>query len=175
VAALADHPLERVCRHRSERLQLTFAQQALELIPESRECQFEASGDGIVIRAETESALERPIELLEEVYGGEIALGPLVIRYRQGAGLEEPHMGVRVLCAAKHFPAVRDDLLSRDATILDEEVLHAIGVVRATAPLAKLLGYSRHLAHLTSGGAREVMWLDHYAPCVPAISQPPNT
>lgn len=117
------------------------------------------------MRGETESVLEGPIELLREMYGKRVSIGPLAIRYRQGAALEEPHMGVRVRCEARDFETVRNDLLARGATILDEEVAHSIGVVRATAPLTKLLGYSRHLVELTSGSAREVMWLDHYSPC----------
>jgi hypothetical protein len=168
---IADHPLELTCTHRAERVQLAFAQRALGLLPQRRDCRFEASAAGIVIRGETESALAGPTELLREVYGEQIAIGPLTIRYRQGAALEEPHMGVRVLCTAQDFPAVRQDLLARGAKLLDEEVAKSIGVVRATAPLAKLLGYSRHLADLTAGTAREVMWLDHYAPCI----QPTNT
>lgn len=162
---LADHPVQRICSHRAERFQLAFAQRALGLLPEWRECLFEASGEGIVVRGETESALDGAIGVLREVYGEQIAVGPLTIRYRRGEALEEPHMGLRVLCAAKDFPAVRDDLVSRGATILDAEVVQSVGVVRATAPLAKLLGYSRYLETLTAGSAREVMWLDHYAPC----------
>jgi hypothetical protein len=162
---LAEHPLERTCRHRSEHRQLAFAERVLGFLPQQRDCLFEASPEGIVIRGATESALEGPTELLREVYGEQIAIGPLKIRYRKGAELEEPHMGVRVLCAAKDFAAVRGDLLARGAKILDEEVAQSIGVVRATAPLAKLLGYARDLVGLTAGTAREVMWLDHYEPC----------
>lgn len=165
---IAGHPLELTCTHRSERQQQAFAERVLGFLPERHDCQFEASPAGIVIRAETEAALEGPTEILREVYGDQIDIGPLTIRYRHGAALEEPHMGVRVLCAAKDFPAVRQDLLERGATLLDQEVSRTTAVVRATAPLAKLLGYSRHLADLTGGTAREVMWLDHYAPCVKA-------
>jgi hypothetical protein len=39
-----------------------------------------------------------------------------------------------------------------------------IGVLRATASLTKLLGYSQDLAVMTEAKAREVMWLSHYAP-----------
>lgn len=74
-------------------------------------------------------------------------------------------MGVRVLCPSLYFEAVKRDLLSRGAAILDEELALITGVVRATAPLAKLLGYSQHVAALTAGTARELMWLSHYAPC----------
>jgi hypothetical protein len=144
---------------------LAFAQRALGLLPQPRDCAFEASPEGIVIRGATESALEGPTQMLREVYGEQLAIGPLTIRYRKGPALEEPYMGVRVLCAAKDFQTIRSDLLARGAKILDEEVAQSVGVVRATAPLAKLLGYARDLGSLTAGSAREVMWLDHYEPC----------
>lgn len=37
----------------------------------------------------------------------------------------------------------------------------------ARTTLARLLGYSQHLAELTGGRAREVIWLSHYAPVEP--------
>jgi translation elongation factor EF-G len=37
-----------------------------------------------------------------------------------------------------------------------------MGVLLATAPLARLLGYSRSLAQLTAGTAQGVLCLSHY-------------
>jgi elongation factor G-like protein len=166
-AVVPQHPLERLCRLNAEGPQLTFAQRALWLMPQRSDCGFEASCEGLLMRGETELSLERPIALLQEVYGEQLAIGPLTIRYHRGALVEEPHMGVRVLCAARDFQAVRNDLVERGAKILDEEVTQIVGVVRATAPLAKLLGFPRRLLTLTAGGARELMWLSHYQPCDP--------
>ena len=39
----------------------------------------------------------------------------------------------------------------------------AVAVIQAAAPLAQLIGYASILANLTSGTAREVTWLSHYA------------
>ncbi|MGH8311515.1 MAG: hypothetical protein ACRETX_17195, partial [Steroidobacteraceae bacterium] len=124
----------------------------------------EATHKGLVLRGETETALEKSLALLKDYYGDQIRAGSPSIRYHHSPEVEEPHMGVRVLCPATYFAAVKADLLARDAVVLDEELTSQYGVVRANAPLAKLIGYSRALAQLTAGSAREVMWLSHYAP-----------
>jgi translation elongation factor EF-G len=73
-------------------------------------------------------------------------------------------MGVRVLCAAKYYDGVRDDLIVRGGALADAEVTPRIAVLRATVSLARLLGYSQHVHDLTGGSAREVTWFSHYAP-----------
>ena len=160
-------PLERLCTHRSERLQVAFARMACEALPVRVDLAYEAASRGLILYAETESALERPIALLNDIYGDELQLSPMMLRYRDGDARGEPHMGVRVLCAAQHFEAIRNDLKARRAHLLDVELRPPIGVLRATAPLALLLGYSKWLGHLTGGSARDVMWFSHYAPCNP--------
>jgi translation elongation factor EF-G len=78
---------------------------------------------------------------------------------------------LRVRCLPEHFVAVKTDLEARGASIEDSECTPAYAVVRATAPLARLIGYSWNLAKLTAGTAHEVMWLSHYAPIK---TPPPN-
>lgn len=73
-------------------------------------------------------------------------------------------MGVRVLCAPEHLPAVRRELEARGATVAEAEVTALFGIVRATGALAALLGFPRRLSELTGGRARHTMWLSHYAP-----------
>jgi hypothetical protein len=158
-------PLECRCAHLRERLQLAFAEHALELLPHRKDLAYEAGSGGLLIYAETESALERPLSIRTEIYGESLDIDPPTIRYRISEVMEEPHMAVRVLCAAKHFATLKHDFVARGASILDEEVRPPVGVIRATAPLRKLIGYSQWLAEHTSGSAREVMWLAHYAPC----------
>jgi elongation factor G-like protein len=158
-------PLERLCTHRSERSQLNFAREACEALPARADLAYETACQGLILYAETESALNRPIALLNDVYGDQLHLAPVLIRYRDGDEREEPHMGVRILCAAQHFTAIRNDLAARRAQLLDAELRPPIGVLRATAPLAALMGYSAWLAQLTGDSARDVMWFSHYAPC----------
>lgn len=160
-----EFPLECRCADRREGLQLAFAARALELLPHLPDLTYEADGNCLLIYAGTELALERPLSILKEVYGEFLHIEPPSIRYRILDVIEEPHMAVRVLCAAKHFASVKHDLVARGASVLDEELLPPLGVIRATAPLRKLMGYSQWLAQHTSGSSREVMWLAHYAPC----------
>ena len=72
-------------------------------------------------------------------------------------------MGVRVSAPGKHFDAIKEDLLKRGAVVVDAERIGPLGVVRATAPLASLIGYGRSLADFTAGSANQVMWFSHYA------------
>jgi hypothetical protein len=167
------YPLERTCFHRYEPFQLTFARRAVQMLPELEEGSAEATHQGLVLRAETETEFEPAIGILKDYYGDQIEIGSPTIRYHRSARLEEPYTGVRVLCSEAHFAAVKADLLARGANILDEEVRPQFGVVRATARLANLLGYPEALAELTGGSARQVMWLSHYSPVErPAPDQP---
>jgi translation elongation factor EF-G len=93
-----------------------------------------------------------------------VNIGPVSVRYRRGKFTEEPHMGVRVMCAREHFTLIKADLERRGASVIDTEINHQVSVVRATAPLAALIGYPDRLYVLTRGSGRHVMWLSHYAP-----------
>lgn len=164
-----EYPLERICAHRYEPFQLKFARHAQQILEHAKDVQLEATHAGLVLCAETEAALEDPIGVLREFYGSQVAIGPATIRYHRGVTLEQPYMGVRVRCGAADFAAVKADLLARGGIIVDSELTRSFGVVRVIAPLARLLGYSDHLARLTAGTGREVMWLSHYAP----VEEPP--
>ncbi|HEY6640840.1 hypothetical protein [Povalibacter sp.] len=165
----AEHPLELCCSHRSEADQLAFAVRSIDLLPRRLDFALSATQEGLVVRGETESALDSPVEILRSVYGDAVRIGTPTIRYRRGPVVQEPHMGVRVMCSTEHFYSVRDDMESRDAVILDALVATHHGVLRVTVPLARLMGYSQYVARLTSGSARDVIWFSHYAPVV----QPP--
>jgi hypothetical protein len=159
-----EYPLERLCSHLYEPFQLTFARHAEQLLPQEDEVEVEATHRGLVLRGETEAALEHAVEMLRDYFGEQIRIGPAVVRYHNGSTLEEPHMGLRVRCSPEHFEAIKADLIARDALIVAAEIHPACGEVRATAPLAKLMGYARSLDKLASGTAHQVMWLSHYAP-----------
>jgi hypothetical protein len=170
---MSDHPLECTFSHRAEQSQLEFARRTIKFMSPRPDRSFKVSHRGLIVSGETEASLARVIELLKSIYGQELCVGELTIRYRRGEVVEEPYMGVRVLCSATHFEAVRDDLASRGAMISDAELSPPIGVIRATASLARLLGYSQDLAKLTETKAREVIWLSHYAPVPASNSRQP--
>lgn len=159
-----EYPLERICSLKSEPTQLAFARNAMPYLPARQDRVFLEKSQGLVIRGETEDAIEAPVRTLRDLYGDNVEIGPLTIRYRPGDTVEEPYMGVRVSGPAKHFDAIKEDLVARGATVLDAERIGPLGVVRATAPLASLIGYAKSLAELTSNSANQVMWFSHYAP-----------
>jgi hypothetical protein len=152
------------CSHRSERFQLAFARKAIEILPKREETAFEPTREGLKVLAETEVALEQPLSILREVYEDALRIDPPQVRYRNGASLEEPYIGLRILCSPEHYVVIRRDLLVRGATVEDAEVNRQFGVVRACAPLVQLVGYPARIRKLTSGRAQLVMWFSHYAP-----------
>lgn len=170
VAAVAEAdprlPLERLCSSVVTPFQLGFARKAMKLLSERESLACEATGAGLVVRSETEAALERALGLLREVYGAEaLRIGPPTVRCRQtDRGMEEPHMGVQIRCLPAQLERVRDDLVRRGAEIVEAHRQGPIAVVRATAPLARLIGYAQALDALSGGDAHPVMWFSHYAP-----------
>lgn len=165
-----EFPIECRCSHRGERFQLAFARKAMQMLPEREETAFEPTADGLTLLAETEMALERPISILREVFGEELRIEPLAVRYKRGERVQEPHMGVRLLCAPNQFDALKLDLQNRGASILDAEVSRQFGILRASAPMTALVGYPARVAKLTLGRGQLVMWLSHYAP----VKDPPS-
>jgi translation elongation factor EF-G len=119
------------------------------MLPHEDSTAFEPGPSGLLIAAESEIALERPVRRLKEAYGDMVRI-------------EQPIMGLRVLCSPEHYEAVREDLRLRRAAIMDAEATSRFGIVRACAPLATLLGYPDALARITGGRGQLVMWLSHY-------------
>lgn len=159
---LADFPIELCCAHRGERQQVDFARKAMELLPKDASTAFAPEARGLVIVAETEMALERPVRRLSDVYGDMVRIGPPTVRYRQGERIEQPIMGLRILCPPECYEPIREDLRLRQAAIMDAEVNRRFGIVRANAPLASLIGYPDRMAGLTGERGQLVMWLSHY-------------
>jgi translation elongation factor EF-G len=73
-------------------------------------------------------------------------------------------MGLRIRCAAEHLETIKADLINRDARSIACECGSAIAPIQVCAPLVHLIGYGSILEQMTSGSAKHVMWLDHYAP-----------
>jgi hypothetical protein len=158
-----EFPIECRCSHSGEASQLPFAQKAMQMLPHGPGIEFEPTAQGLRVIAETEMDLERPIEILRDVFGAKLHVDPPAVRYRADKPLEEPYMGLRVMAGPLHFDALKNDLLLRGATIMDEEQNKHFSVLRATAPLKKLFGYHGKVAQLTGGRGHLVMWLSHYA------------
>jgi hypothetical protein len=171
---LHEFPVERRCTHRYEPFQLRFARHALGRLPSREDVMFLANHGGLVLRGKTEAALERPIRVLKAYYGDQVDVGQLTLRLLHGATTEEPYMGLGILCPREHLEVIKSDLRERDAVIFDEDVTPQFGVIRATAPLAKVLGYAQTVSELGTG-ASAVIWLSHYGPAkITAAAQHPR-
>jgi hypothetical protein len=159
-----EYPLERVCSHRSEAFQLTFARNAKQHLSTREDVEVVVSHRGLSIRAETEDAIDAAIVVLKDLYGTKIRIGPPIIRLHEGVSLEQPWMGLRVRCERDHLDAVNADLIRRNATIVCCEIEAASCLIQATAPLSNLMGYRTTLEKITANSAQHAVWLSHYAP-----------
>lgn len=165
----SEFPLEQLVQLDSTRFQEGFARQVIRdvahLRPFSDQVSLAANENGLVMFAENEEALERPVHVLRDLYKERLRTSPPQVRYvlldRQ---CYEPIMLLRVRVAERDLPAVHDDLTRRDVTILEEDFSRGECVLRAEVPLRKLLGYGAALAALTRGTGRHWCWLDRYAP-----------
>jgi hypothetical protein len=163
-------PIQCECSYSKDRFNLAFARKAIEVLRPDNELALEPSRRGLTLLGETEMALERPISVLREVYGDEVRVSAPTVRYHQGERLEEPHMGLRIRCAPKHYETLRRDLIQRGAMLKDAEVNRLCAVLRANAPLAALVGYPTLVKEATQSTAQLVMWLSHYEP----VDWPPD-
>ena len=168
-ASHPEFPLERICSHKHEPFQLTFARNVEQHFRMREDVEAVALRQGLSVRAETEDAIDSAIVILEDLYGPHLQIGPPTIRYHQGISLEQPWMGLSVRCASAHVDRVNRDLIGRAATIVSCSVEPEHSLIVARAPLAALLGYRWDLEKITAGSARHAMWLSHYAP----IETPP--
>ncbi|MEF3168917.1 MAG: elongation factor G [Deltaproteobacteria bacterium] len=81
-----------------------------------------------------------------------------------GAILLEPAMTLEVLVPDSFLGEVIGDLTSRRGRVEHIEPRGAVQVIKATAPLARMFGYSTHLRSLTQGRGTFTMTFSHYEP-----------
>jgi predicted membrane GTPase involved in stress response len=167
----SEFPIEQLARHASQRFQYGFARQAMRLFRSSDASAFEATADGLLVRAQSEDLLDRSTEILREVYGEDLRLPPPRVRYmRWGRRWYEPVMLVRVRIIPKYREIVRDGLLARGAMLLEEYSRTEVCVLRAELPLRDALGFGKHFSQLTNGTGFHWTWLDRYRP----MEDPPD-
>lgn len=159
-----EFPLERLCSHRCEPFQLAFARNAQQQFQMREDVEVVASHYGLMIRGETEDAIDAAIVMLKDLYGPNLRIGQAMVRYHEGTAFEQPWMGLRLKFAPEYLDTVTADLIEREATVVSCESDAQQCVIQAMAPLATLLGYRSDLARLTTGSALHAMWLSHYAP-----------
>ncbi|PKO68357.1 MAG: hypothetical protein CVU20_13130 [Betaproteobacteria bacterium HGW-Betaproteobacteria-14] len=163
--AHSEFPVEQLVQLASNPFQIGFARQVMRILEPSDLIAFEATHDGLQIRAQNEDALAKPENLLRDLYGDDLVLLPPQVRFMSlGNRPYEPIMLLRVRTVPRYLDAVREDLVSREATLLEEHARPSVCVLRAEAPLRKLLGYGETLSKLSDGTALHWVWLDRYVP-----------
>ena len=162
-----DYPIEQLARSARTRFQLGFARLTVKLLPRFDEVAFEPSAQGLKILAETEMALALPNEVIRQLHADEVEISKPSVRLLDGDEGREPIMWVRV--SVKHADAepVLQDLVAREARIEEVDWGLPRTVIRARAPLRRLLGYPKALPGLSDSSADLRMWLSHYRAPLP--------
>jgi predicted membrane GTPase involved in stress response len=158
-------PIEQLASSLQTRFQTGFARMATYLLPELEDVVYEATPQGLRILAGDECALAAPAEILRQVYGEQLRLGAPRVRFVCEAGaMCEPVMNLRVSVPAAADGPVVDDLRAREAVVQEIDRQRSRTIVRAQAPLRRLLGYHQSLGTLANNTAEAWTWLSHYAP-----------
>lgn len=123
------------------------------------------AGEG-TIHAASESALREARDLLRQVHGGRIALGGTSVHtFVDASGARvEPVMFTRVSAGRDHAMPLLEILKDRGADVQEVELQWDRSVIRAEAPLARLIGSEEAVQELTAGQAHVVSWLARYVP-----------
>jgi hypothetical protein len=135
-----DMPIEQRVRRTDTRFQLGFGAQAREHIGESDEFALQPSSGGLLVLARNEESLIPPVDLLRELYGANLEVGPPRVRLLEGVQVKEPIMHVRIALEARFLDAVARAMLGRGAVAAQEYARGRHCVLRYEAPLADLLG-----------------------------------
>lgn len=168
----SEFPVEQLARLASSPFQVGFARQAIRMLEPSEAIAYDATQEGLLMRAHNEGVLGGPAASLRDLYRDALVLRPPQVRYITLDGRPyEPIMGLRVRTVPCYWDDVRADLASRETTLLEEQATLRVCTLRAEAPLRRLLGYAETLAWLSEGMALHWIWLDRYVP----MGEPPHT
>ncbi len=168
---LYQYPLESLARRRATTSQLDFAKQARRMLVATDDATFEAHDHGLAIYAANEDALHEPVRILRETYGTFLDVRRPRVRYVRGNPPQEPIMHARITTRADYSIGVLAELRARDARIVEHCVRGRVVILRAEAPLARLLGLPARLDTITDGTAAQAIRLLRYAP-VPESTSP---
>ena len=161
---LYQYPLEALARRRATLRQIDFAREAHALLEDSDDAFFQPVDHGLAILAAHEAALEAPRRILEETYGESVEVRGPRVRTMPGRPPQEPVMHVRVEARREQEGLVLGELRRRGAEILEECRRGRLVIVRAEAPLERLLGLPAMLDALPGGQAAHSIRLLRYDP-----------
>jgi hypothetical protein len=117
-----DLPIQQLLRRKDTRFQLGFAHEAREILPQSDEFHAAPCPKGLQVLGRNEDALERPVEVLRDVYGAKIHVRPPEVRLIEGVQIKQPVMHVRIRGEKALLAAVKRALLERGAVPEEEDV-----------------------------------------------------
>lgn len=121
---------------------------------------------GLRVLGRSEGALERVAGQLRQRFGEALVAGAPEVRYFDGMPPLEPYMVVLVSAPARHLARVREDFVARGGRIV-RAVDRPTFVLEGEAPLARLLGYYRHVRELLANDRSRshiATWLSRYVP-----------
>lgn len=137
-----------------EIFQLRFALEAVECLKTPGlllGVDYEPSGEGLILFAETEEAFAPVVSYLREQHFGDLVVGPTRVRYRWRPMLLEPVMAIWIRVTDDYHHLVVCHLLSRGATVQARAPEATAYDIHATAPLTRLLGIRCELQALCDG------------------------
>ncbi|MCC7326842.1 MAG: hypothetical protein IT521_08580 [Burkholderiales bacterium] len=147
-----DFPIEQMVRGKDAATRSRLKQELWQLQrAPTEDIQYVAATDGLRVLARTENALQLAVAALCERFGATLSADVPSVRYVYGAQVLEPYMEIRLWGPVPHLDLVRHEVESRRGRIL--EIDHSVSgfLVRAEAPLARLLGCGAELDVATSG------------------------
>src|SRR5690606_16566455 len=133
------YPIEQLARSASTRFQLGFARMALQRLPQIDDVLLEATRDGLRILGRDELSLAKPGEIIQQLYRDEVELAEPRVRFLYDGGLQEPIMWVRATTDRACCELAVQDLVAREAQIEEVDWLPQRPVIRALAPLRRLI------------------------------------
>ena len=161
---LGEYPLQQHARQRAAQSQRTFRHRAKAILTSPDDCLLQESVRGLTLLARNEEALAAAALTLRKVFGPSLELTPPQVRLT-GTPPHEPIMNVRANVPASRIEPVKRILHRRGIAVLEESAGGTRCLLRAEAPLARLLGLGADLKGVTLGTS--LLWteLAHYAPC----------
>lgn len=154
--------LEQMVRCPSETFQLKFAREAAVHLDKLNGVCTQATGNGLVLLGASEAAVNMAIRLLQAHYGDDLQVRTLRVRNIHEPQLMEPIMDVVVIAEKSARDAVVKDMALRGGSILFDVFEREKWLMRAQAPLSRLIGYGNELNELTDRCIDHMVVFSHY-------------
>lgn len=136
----------------------------------ARQPRFRVIADGPFrgeVRALDERALGQARALVRDAHRQQVVFDEPAVHTYVDANLQlemEPLMFVRLNAPRGRCAAIVDELRRRNARLQDVELQNAVAVVRAEAPLERLLGFEHAIAEPAHPAVHVAIWLLRYEP-----------